>query len=360
MTKIFLTISMLLVALKCNTREEKPIVDSVDNRIAAFEEVSSNLGDTLFINDTLCSIFFHKKHEVLFNSEACADTVKLNYITDGNNYSVLDFENKYSMDLLNIDKNDVIALYKKGKKPILINTFHSNISIDSYFDNNQFEYVLFDDSCLGDSLAYFASNGDLEKVKEIIADGYDINKTSLADRCYDYDVLYAAICGDQPAVTKYLIEGGANVNRHYGEYQYTPLSLISFMSDKKTAVILAKELIDRGADVNCSYNHISIMNYPVISAISERNVELLELLIELNADILLDDEDIITDYGLGYPIFSEVLSIPDENAAVRIATILLNTKKFTNHKNLMDLSNKSKIQGKYLLSEIFEKYIVES
>ena len=62
-----------------------------------------------------------------------------------------------------------------------------------------------------EQLHFAASDGDLEKVKELIENGYDVN-------AFDADLsltpLHYAVRGEFFKVSKYLLANGANINAH--------------------------------------------------------------------------------------------------------------------------------------------------
>lgn len=89
--------------------------------------------------------------------------------------------------------------------------------------------------------------GDLTVVKELIADGIDVNTVDNETQT----LLMLAISSQSLDITEFLIKSGADVNK-YGKYHLTPLHLISndvLLQNIKWRKIV-KLLIKSGADIN--------------------------------------------------------------------------------------------------------------
>jgi ankyrin repeat protein len=89
-----------------------------------------------------------------------------------------------------------------------------------------------------EQLHFAASDGDLDKVKELIEKGYDVN-TFDADLAFT--PLHYSVRGEFLEVTKYLLKNGANVNAHdedkIGE---TPLGDVAATCSFEMAELLVK------------------------------------------------------------------------------------------------------------------------
>ena len=101
-------------------------------------------------------------------------------------------------------------------------------SDDEWFDREQLHFA--------------AGDGDLDKVKELVAEGYDVN---LFDRDISLTPLHNAVRGEYFAVSQYLLENGANVNAQEEEkIGETPLGDVAATCSFE----MAELLILAGAD----------------------------------------------------------------------------------------------------------------
>jgi len=101
-------------------------------------------------------------------------------------------------------------------------------SDDEWFDREQLHFA--------------ASDGDLGRVKELVAQGYDVN---LFDEEISLTPLHYAVRGEYFAVSKFLLENGANVNAHEEEKSgETPLGDVAATCSYE----IAELLILAGAD----------------------------------------------------------------------------------------------------------------
>lgn len=124
-------------------------------------------------------------------------------------------------------------------------------------------------------------NGNLEAVKEAVADGADINTTTAS--CYsvisstDYNTIsYCTVSNTLDNIAVYLIENGANVN-----YHKDASLLMSEVSMSNYEV--CKSLIENGADVNYGFDYgkykISVVNYLFREGISGNEKQIIDLLV---------------------------------------------------------------------------------
>ena len=93
-----------------------------------------------------------------------------------------------------------------------------------------------------EQLHFAAADGDLDKVKELVAYGYDVNAF---DEDLSFTPLHYAVKGGHIAVAKYLLSVGADVNAHDEEkVGETPLGEVA----QNCSFEMAELLVGAGAD----------------------------------------------------------------------------------------------------------------
>jgi ankyrin repeat protein len=98
-----------------------------------------------------------------------------------------------------------------------------------------------DDWYKKEQLHFAAGRGDLARVKELIAEGYDVNAIDEIGKT----PLHYAVNDEQCEVVTYLIEAGADVNAHdEATIGNTPLADVA----GKCSLNIARILIEAGAD----------------------------------------------------------------------------------------------------------------
>lgn len=132
-----------------------------------------------------------------------------------------------------------------------------------------------------------SKNGDLEKIKGLIASGAQINYRyeDLEGDIFDDTALMRASSEGHIEVVKYLIENGADVNNHADGGR----PLMSASSGGHLEIV--KLLVENGADINAkgqSYNSA------LIEATYKNYIEIIKLLIDAGADVNISNEYGIT------------------------------------------------------------------
>ena len=120
-------------------------------------------------------------------------------------------------------------------------------------------------------------DGDLEKVKELVELGLDINEV--------LDEGKTAICWSAShghlKLTKYLIENGANVNFQEEDEGESVLTFVMEELDNEDMVSMIELLLDNGADVELP----DFLGYtPLINATSIGSAPAVEVLLKYGAD----------------------------------------------------------------------------
>ena len=127
-----------------------------------------------------------------------------------------------------------------------------------------------------------AANGDIEQVKNLIAQGADVN----AEVAIGWSPLLAAVDEGHTQVVKVLLEHGAKVDDGHG--WYTPL----YYAIKNGHKEIVKTLISGGADVNTSPHEDHRQGYsPLLYAIFYSHPDIAKTLIDAGADVNAEDED---------------------------------------------------------------------
>ncbi|EIE87775.1 hypothetical protein RO3G_12486 [Rhizopus delemar RA 99-880] len=127
-----------------------------------------------------------------------------------------------------------------------------------------------------DNLWVAAGDGQLDRVKELIEGGMDVNSHDQ----FGYTAMHAAVSYNQPDIVKYLIEKGADVNVEDFEKD-TPL----FVAE---TVEMAQILLDRGADPK-RVNEEGFT--PAATALQEGWTEVAEHLASITKEVLVPKEE---------------------------------------------------------------------
>ncbi|MBK8187458.1 MAG: ankyrin repeat domain-containing protein [Cellvibrio sp.] len=125
--------------------------------------------------------------------------------------------------------------------------------------------------------------GDVDGVRELLAQGADVNHTTERGA-----VLHQVVTTKNLEMIRVLIDAGADVNK-LDSYGRTPLGKVVFhpsISEKKR-IQITKVLLDSGASPNIwrRYNGSSEDESPLIDAVQRKNFELVELLLSHGANV---------------------------------------------------------------------------
>ncbi|RGY73202.1 ankyrin repeat domain-containing protein [Bacteroides fragilis] len=129
-------------------------------------------------------------------------------------------------------------------------------------------------------------NNDMGTIKRLLA-GKD-EPMAMGNDCYEFDILYTAIYFNKEDVLKYALTLYKDINdRIYSdEYGLTLLTYACKLSNVK----LARILLEYSIHVNgyqTPYDTYKV--YPIMEAIANNNIELVQLLLEYHADLNIKD-----------------------------------------------------------------------
>lgn len=128
-------------------------------------------------------------------------------------------------------------------------------------------------------------NDSLDLFKSLLEKGAPLNK-SLTDGTYEYDALYAALAFDKRDILEYIMQQKkfSDINETYSEDAETPLTMACTIKNKADALAVSKVLVENGANVNgAGPSGGERTKYPLLSAVNQDNVELVKYLIEKGA-----------------------------------------------------------------------------
>lgn len=131
-------------------------------------------------------------------------------------------------------------------------------------------------------------NNDMETIKRLLAG--DDEPMAMGNDCYEFDILYTAIYFNKEDVLKYALTRYKDINNRVYSDEYG-LTLLTYAC-KLSNVKLARILLEHGINVNgyqSPYDTYKV--YPIMEAIANKNIELVRLLLEYDADLHVEDND---------------------------------------------------------------------
>lgn len=142
-------------------------------------------------------------------------------------------------------------------------------------------------------------NGDMETIKRLLA-GKD-EPMAMGNDCYEFDILYTAIYFNKEDVLKYALTQYKDINNRVYSDEYG-LTLLTYAC-KLSNVKLARILLEHGIYVNgyqSPYDTYKV--YPIMEAITNKNIELVQLLLEYHADLDIKDSNDNSPFALAKEI----------------------------------------------------------
>lgn len=131
-------------------------------------------------------------------------------------------------------------------------------------------------------------DNDMATIKRLLAGKEE--PMAMGNDYYDFDILYTAIYFNKEDVLKYALTRYKDINNRLYSDEYG-LTLLTYAC-KLSNVKLARILLEHGIDVNGYQNPYDTYKvYPVMEAISNNNIELVELLLEYHADLDIKDSN---------------------------------------------------------------------
>jgi len=158
------------------------------------------------------------------------------------------------------------AMYKDWKAKVNIGTFRSDIDKRISWQTKRYP-VLNDYS----PLVFAASKSDLNKVKALIAEGYNVNASFK-----NWTPLLQAVQGGELEIVRTLLDAGADIEQR--TQKNTPL----FSALKKAHFDVIKLLIERGADLNV--RDYDTLQTPIGRTVAYSEFSLTELLLKAGAN----------------------------------------------------------------------------
>lgn len=252
---------------------------------------SNNLYYSIFRKNTELAKLLLENDANITNEKIATTVHPLVHAVANENFEMVKLLIKYEIDVNAKDsrgQTPIFAIQSKKMAQLLINN-GANINIR---DTSSGKTILFN----------FIRRGNLDLVELLIENGADIN---IKDKS-DSTPLFSAISKKREDMIRLLIESGVNVNLQ-GERGYTPLAMAALWENLEVIELLIKN----GADVNAQDNSgdtplfyaknkavaqsliehgadINAKNYfgptPLTVAIARRNKEIVQLLIDNNAD----------------------------------------------------------------------------
>ena len=131
-------------------------------------------------------------------------------------------------------------------------------------------------------------DNDMAAIKQLLAGKEE--PMAMGNDFYEFDIFYTAIYFDKEDVLKYVLTKYKDINNRLYSDEYG-LTLLTYAC-KLSNVKLARILLEHGIDVNgyqSPYDTYKV--YPIMEAIANNNVELVQLLLKYHADVDIKDSD---------------------------------------------------------------------
>ena len=150
----------------------------------------------------------------------------------------------------------------------------------------------------GRNLLNAVNQGSESLVRQLLENGADAKMT---DDC-GISILTYATTASRPSIMKLLIDAGADVNAVDRSIYKVPFAIAVNTTDPEDRYAVAKVLIDAGANLNVGYGKT-----PLMQAVSEEDIRLVDLLISSGANVNLQDDDANNAYSLAAALGNQTL-----------------------------------------------------
>jgi ankyrin repeat protein len=168
--------------------------------------------------------------------------------------------------------------------------------------------VFRDPKLLNDKLILAASLGEVDQIKEALAEGADVNAVDVDNE--STTPLLEALRENRPEAVDILLSSNADVNQP-DMVGYTPLMAAAQHCPDK-----AEAIISKGANINAKGGEGTTA---LMLVAGDRNAEMVKLLLDKGADITIQDDDFETAEMFaarnGHTIISAMFEVHKENAA---------------------------------------------
>jgi len=160
---------------------------------------------------------------------------------------------------------DINLVNKAGLSPLDIAILNGNTEVTE---------LLIEKGAQSYSLHAAIHQGDVERVKQLLKDGADINKLDMRE--WQTPLMYA-VSAENPEMVRFLISNGADVN-HINPRGSTPLTQTAFLGD----IEMVKLLLEHGADIH----YMRDDGYSVLTtAIQSRNLDIVKFFVNKGFDV---------------------------------------------------------------------------
>jgi ankyrin repeat protein len=166
-----------------------------------------------------------------------------------------------------------------------------------------------------------ALNGNVDRIRELLASGVDINSKNAVGSTALYGAARRSNDTSSLETVKFLIDNGVNVN---AKNNYTALMAASENSNTISSLDTVKLLLDAGADVNAkSDKGVSVLGFAAKNVGGKSSIETVKLLLDRGADVNAKT-------NMGASIL--VLTVYNDNASLKTVKLLLDKGADVNSK----------------------------